>query len=118
MYAFSNHANMKEGWFELMALRTSVTKEMPGGLSQLMCIALQAFWDPAKHDARRAGILLPLLGHDPLHVFLDLGGFLGDEAALHLLFNCKGAGGLKPCFLCANIFNKTNNFGMAADMVI
>ena len=107
MYAVSKQANMKEGWFELMAVRTSVfSKMLPGGLSQLACLAVQAFWDPASHETRRAGILLPLKGHDPLHVFLDLGGFLGDEAALHYLFACKGAGGLKPCFQCSNIFNK------------
>ena len=30
---------------------------------------------------------------------------LADEAALHAMFACKGASGLKVCMWCANVFN-------------
>ena len=31
---------------------------------------------------------------------------IADELAIHVLYNCKGSGGLKPCLLCSNVFNK------------
>ena len=97
----------QEAWFELFVVRTSVTKDkIPGGLSELLCLAFQAFWDPDGHDVRLAGCHLDVLQHEPMRVFLEMGGVLADEAALHMAFDCKGSSGLKPCFLCANIFNK------------
>ena len=88
-------------------MRTSVTKsEIPGGLSQLLCMAFKSFWDTEGHDVSSAGCHLDVLQHEPMRVFLDMGGILADEAALHMAFCCKGASGLKPCFLCANVFNR------------
>ena len=30
---------------------------------------------------------------------------VGDELAVHVLYGCKGQGGIKPCLLCANVFD-------------
>lgn len=98
---------MQEAWFELFVVRTSLTKDkIPGGLSELACLAFQTIWDPAGHDASSAGLHLNVMDHGPTRVFLSMGGLLADEAALHYAFDCKGAAGLKPCFLCSNIFNQ------------
>ena len=54
---------------------------------------------------QRSGIGLKLADDSYQHIFMKLGCFLADEAALHFGYGNKGAGGLKPCILCANIFN-------------
>lgn len=39
---------------------------------------------------------------------------IADESALHSIFGCKGAGGLKPCLLCQNVFNTRDTRGIVA----
>ena len=31
---------------------------------------------------------------------------VADEAAVHVLYGCKGQAGIKPCLLCANVFDR------------
>ena len=75
-------------------------------MSQLVRAALDCFFDRETHDSSSAGVLLDVKGCSPLRVFLRLGTFLADEAALHAALKCKGSSGLKPCFLCSNVFNR------------
>ena len=58
------------------------------------------------HDPRTAGIALQLHSGEPAQIWVGLGPMVADEAALHFYYSCKGAGGLKPCILCANVFNR------------
>ena len=44
-----------------------------------------------------AGICLELADGSIAHIWLQHGFVLADEAALHAIFNFKGASGLKPC---------------------
>ena len=30
---------------------------------------------------------------------------VADELAVHVLYGCKGQSGIKPCLLCANVFD-------------
>ena len=94
----------QESWFEIMVLRTSVAKEVKGGVSAAMCKLLKLFFE-APHDLRTAGITLQLQDGTPGHLWFGMGPIIADEVALHQIFGCKGAAGLKPCMLCANIFN-------------
>ena len=70
-----------------------------------MAAVLNCFFDSTSHHMAKSGINLSMKGGDSLLAFMTFGVFLADEAALHAAFCCKGASGLKPCFLCQNIFN-------------
>ena len=55
------------------------------------------------------GCLAPWVGaqahvHEPT-CFASASSRLADEAALHLMLNCKGSSGVKCCSLCTNVFN-------------
>ena len=39
-------------------------------------------------------------------IFCDISFVIGDEAALHYMFACKGSSGLKPCMICYNVWNR------------
>lgn len=52
-----------------------------------------------------SGIVLPL-ARGPSMFFAKLSNHLGDEAALASALSLKGASGIKPCALCANIVRK------------
>ena len=70
-------------------------------------------FDDTGFNMSNPGVVLEFPGGGSLRVCLGFGGLLADEAALHSTFSCKGSSGLKPCFLCQNIFS--SEFG--ADIV-
>ena len=55
-----------------------------------------------------AAILVGVFSPGAMHLFFKVGAILADEGALHALCACKGAGGLKPCLMCANVYNASN----------
>eukprot|EP00974_Lingulodinium_polyedra_P015872 1540754-Lingulodinium_polyedra.AAC.1 len=71
-----------------------------------MAALVRLFFDPEGHNLQAAGMTLDLNGGSAIRLFLSFGMFLADEAALHMVFMCKGSSGLKPCMLCQNIFNE------------
>ena len=71
----------------------------------MFCALLRQFFNDT-HDAAKAGIDLLLHDGTSVKVFVEFGMMLADEAALHSVYQCKGASGLKPCALCSNIFNR------------
>ena len=95
----------QEAWFELVLLRSDTVNEIEGGFSGLLIGAIMTLFGERGHNMMRSGISLALHDGSRQHLFMALKVFLADEAALHLGYNCKGASGLKPCMLCANIFN-------------
>ena len=75
-----------------------------GGLSAFFVAMLRLFFD--RHDVSTGGFSAPLCcSGDQATFWLDLRMVIADESAQHVLFSAKGAGGLKPCMLCANVFN-------------
>ena len=106
IYQFGMHVlSDEESWLEVVVLQSSVRQRLKGGLSALAAAVLSVFFGGGGHDVRLAGVQLELRSGRRIHVWLDLGHVLADEAALHAMFLCKGAAGLKPCMLCANVFN-------------
>ena len=98
-------AILQEAWFEVLLARSAVVSDIKGGMSAIFGKLLDVFWDPQGFDMHHGGVCLKLYEGMPLHVFMKMDVFMADEAALHAIFSCKGSSGLKPCFLCQNIFN-------------
>ena len=58
---------------------------------------MRLVFDPEGHNLQAAGMTLDLNGGSAMQLFLSLGVAIAEEAALHMVFMCKGSGGLKPC---------------------
>ena len=101
----SLHVIWKEAWFELVIIRSDQVKKIQAGFSGLLVAALSTFFGGQGHDISRSGITLKLVDGVYQQIFMTSAGFSADEAALHYAYCCKGASGLKPCLLCANVFN-------------
>ena len=71
----------------------------------MFAATLSSFFGAQGHNFEKSGIMLKLEDGTNQMVFMTSGGFVADEAALHAAYCCKGASGLKPCLLCANIFH-------------
>ena len=89
-------------------LRSNLTQKLAGGISCVTSAIVKLFFGHRGHDMSKAGVHVRLVGGDTMHIMASLGIVIADEAALHMMYMCKGSGGLKPCMLCANIFNDSN----------
>ena len=96
---------LQEAWFELVLLRSDTVNDLMGGFSGLLAGAVMTFFGEAPHNMMRSGISLMLQDGTRHHLFMAMKIVLADEGTLHLGYACKGASGLKPCMLCANISN-------------
>jgi hypothetical protein len=103
----------QESWFEVLFARSSRVQKVKGGVSAILKAVLSLFFDPATHDVRSSGVFLDFCGGSTAHIWLSLGIVLADEAALHMMYGCKGSAGLKPCLLCQNVFNHQNGRGIS-----
>ena len=104
---FSVNLGQEASWFHLLALRSTIVKQLKGGVSQVWAKAALSF-----HEASRdfyAGIYVEL-GHGlQSHVLrASLSTLVGDEAALKACWSFKGAGGIVPCPLCTNIVSDSS----------
>ena len=89
-----------------MLARTETVKGLTAGVSGMKSTLVHdVLFTSGGFNFASPGLQLDLHGGTPLRVLLTLGGMVADEAALHGVFCCKGASGLKPCFLCQNVFN-------------
>ncbi len=79
---------------------------MQGNISAIIGALMRTFFDDTSHHMANSGMTLDL-SHDgsKVKLFMTMGSFIADEAALRAVFCCKGSSGLKPCLLCQNIFN-------------
>ena len=82
-----------------------MTNKLAGGLSGLFVGMLLTFFGQTSHNMEKSGISLTLADGSHHLVFMRLACFVADEAALHYAYCNKGASGLKPCILCANVFH-------------
>ena len=79
-------------------------KEIKGGLSAVFTRLLQLFF--GTHDVSTAGFSAELASGQHICVWMDMGPVIADESAQHVMYGAKGAGGVKPCLLCCNVFNR------------
>ena len=96
----------EEVWFCLAVVRNTVLAKIPGGLSRVTSALLdEFFFNPSKGvDFGGSGIVLPLVlcgSMFALRCLLKV--VVSDEPALKELYDCKGHGGIRNCFLCFNI---------------
>ena len=80
--------------------------QIQGGVAAVWAALLNLFFADQGHDLRKSGISLQLHGGARSNIWMQLGPAIADEPALARMYGCKGAAGLKPCLLCANVFNK------------
>ena len=90
IYQFGRHVlSDEESWLEVVVLQSSVRQRWRGGLGALAAAVLTVFFGGGGHDVRLAGVQLELRSGRRIHVWLDLGHVLADDAALHAMFACK-----------------------------
>lgn len=97
--------HLQDMWYEVLFARSTHVNKVAGQVSAVFRAILDLFFNPTGHDFSRSGVLLQLPDGAFAQVFLKLHVVIADEAALHGMYMCKGAGGLKPCMLCQNVFN-------------
>lgn len=90
----------EDNWFLLTAVRSGVVNRLPGGMGQLMETMMGCFFKPG---ASFEDGLLVNTADGPLVVFAHINTILGDESALKMFFDVKGASGSMLCMLCRNI---------------
>ena len=89
-------------------IRSNVVNELDGGISSVTASIIDMLWCTGEHNMHTAGVHVKLNQGDFAHITAALGIIIADEAALHLMYMCKGSSGLKPCMLCANVFNRND----------
>ena len=102
----------EEAWFEVLLAKSSQCKAVQGGISGVIKHLIKSvFWgDP--HNLATAGLWLELFDGRAVQLWIKLGMVLADEAALHSIFGCTGASGLKSCPLCKNVYAVGNQRGI------
>ncbi|CAE7361700.1 unnamed protein product, partial [Symbiodinium sp. CCMP2456] len=93
----------EESWYCLCLCRSQLVNKIQGGLSALThaIVAMPDF------SALQNGCLLTMPNGDKLMFFARIDTFLADESAIKFVFDLKGASGILPCGLCANVVGKT-----------
>lgn len=90
-------------WFPIAAVRSDLTKKMPGGVVHLTDALASVFFDKHGHNLLKSGINIKLAVDGSKHVlFARLDVVLADEPALKEVFSCMEHAGNKPCMLCLN----------------
>ena len=85
-------------------MRSSLTKTLQGDVSAIFKALMMDVFFSDVHNFHSSGISLQLPNGEHLQVYMRLEIVIADEAALHSIYTCKGASGLKCCLLCQNIF--------------
>ncbi|CAE7339574.1 unnamed protein product, partial [Symbiodinium sp. CCMP2592] len=93
----------EEAWYCTCLCRSQLVNKMVGGLSALT----HAIVTMPDFAALPNGCLLTLPSGERLMFFARIDTFLADEGAIKLVFDIKGASGILPCGLCANVVGKT-----------
>ena len=97
---FGERLCYEKHWFVVAVLRTGVAKTVVGGMSARSGALLKSFF-AAPCDFSR-GVALDL-GGEPTIASAQFSTFLADGDAERARWSCKGAAGVRPCFLCKNI---------------
>jgi len=90
----------EEVWLVGGILRTTVVKEVVGGVSAVFKLWLARFFQSG-HDFRSGVFVQCAMGSFMVAAVLNT--VLADEAALKAIWDTKGSSGLKPCMHCMNV---------------
>ena len=90
-------------WLCIGAIKSTDVELCRSGMAQVMSKILNRLFRQGGYDLRFSGCNVDLPGGSSIRIIAKLGVMLGDEAALHATWNCKGSGGTKPCCQCLNI---------------
>jgi len=99
-------------WLEVALVPSVQVKTILGGMSGLMLRVGVLFFDDTGHNFSTSGIFLDFKSGRSGRLWAKLGFKMADESALHMVYGCKGAGGLKPCLFCFNCINGDNERGI------
>lgn len=97
---FQDFLRCEESWMVLGVLRSSVVKEIAGGMSAAIRQLLRSML-VGPRSLRTAGAVC-----GTMVVFAEFHRILGDEAAVKAAIAAKGASRLKPCIHCKNVVAK------------
>ena len=99
-------------WFTCATLKSTDVQRVNGGMSAVYAGLLKLMLPAEGPSFHRSGILLhPDFGGGTLRVFASFDCNLSDESALHQVWLCKGASGIKCCVECMSVVN-TNWIGL------
>ena len=93
-------------WFTATVIRSTIVQKSLGGLSAFVGEFLRLMFC-TDHCVATGGFSLHLTNGRVVRIFCRLACMVSDEAALKAFWQCKGAGGLKSCMLCANCVDHT-----------
>ena len=94
----------KDGWFVLASLRSSLIKQINGGVAGLITRIMRTLFVDDSTASLSKGIFLKV-GNKTELIHIKFGGFFGDEKGLKEFLDYKGASGVKPCIGCGNVVN-------------
>lgn len=103
------------GWHDLLVVKTSVVKEIPGGISAFVTEVLRMFWgaDDESYNLQRLGVRVA--GPQAPYVLrASFGVFLVDERAEKAITSVKGSSGGKPCMSCRNVVGRIDAAAVTA----
>lgn len=103
---FGAHALAKEEfWLPLAVARVLDLEEISGGISQVFKELLKMMFGSTGFHLGHSGVFVELKGVQ-FSIYAVLGIVLGDEAALHSIWLCKGSSGTKACIECMNALGR------------
>ena len=98
---FGDKVHAEQYWFTILVARSDIVNKIPGGLSELFKLMLQAMQKPPFDLSQ--GCMLDL-GQGQHHMFFaETSVLVADESCLKYVWDVKGASGSVPCMFCANV---------------
>lgn len=88
-------------WFFAGVLRSKIASKVKGGLSAVFKALMQQ-WFCKGQNFHETGVTISRPGESCM-LWATLQHIIADEVALKHLWHVKGATGIKPCLLCANV---------------
>ena len=105
----------EEFWLPLATMRSLVLAKVESSNSQLVAELLKLAFDPDGFNIQTAGVLVELPGGVFITIFAEFSCMLADESALHQIWQCMGAPGVKCCVECMNILGRDCNIAQVAN---
>ena len=91
-------------WITAATIRSKRVANFSAAVSAVVRKYLNVCYSTSSFNFHVSGVRLVVEGCE-FRLFAMFAGFLGDEAALHAIWLCKGASGVKPCVMCLNMVN-------------
>ena len=104
----------KDSWMLFAAIRSTIVKDIVGGLSYIIKRTLKVFFSGGPRSFITGCTIA--FNNSCYKITATLKGLMTDEQALNHVFHLKGASGTFPCFSCMNVAYK-RAAGAAGDIV-